>query len=120
MSYQADHDSALADVTAAGSAATFILGNQGVSDPTTGRTVPSADISVPGFAIEKKGSLTQYQALGLEVAKAKTLFWVPTTYGALPALSSQIAWAGGTYIVKNVAPIAPDGVAIAATIVVSL
>lgn len=119
-SYAPDHASALADVKDAGIAVTFTLTGQGTYNPATDTTTPGPDVVVTGWAVEKKGSLFTYQALGLVVAKSRTLFFVPDTYGALPPLSAIVSWGGANYAVKNVAPIAPNAVAIGATIVVSL
>jgi hypothetical protein len=119
--YAADHTDALADVSASGASVTFTLTQQGVYDEATDTTpLPVADVLVTGSAIETKGSLFAYQALNLVAAKARTLFFVPTTYGEVPALDSLVDWGGVTYAVKNVRPIAPNGDAIAATVVVSL
>jgi hypothetical protein len=120
MSYTAENAGAYADVSAAGAMVAFTLAGQGTYDPSTGVTTPAADLAVLGAAVEKKGSLFAYQALSLVAAKARTLFFVPTTYGELPPLDSVVSWGGVSYTVKNVAPIAPDGVAIAATVIVSL
>ena len=118
--YSSDHASASADTAAAGAAVTFTLSGQGTYDPPTDTTTPGADLVVTGSAVEVKGSLFKYQALGLEVAKARTLFFVPDTLGQAPSLDSLVLWGGETYAVKNVQPIAPAGDILAAHVVVSL
>lgn len=102
--YAEDHASALADVSDAGSAVTFALGNSSVS----------------GSAIRVGGNSSRYLALGLELTQNPTLFFTPSTYGELPEAGYTVSWAGKTVTVKDVQPIAPDGVAIAARVICEL
>lgn len=117
--YATTHQRALAKVKAAGAIAVFTLTGQGALNDATDRVTPGTDVVVTGYAIEEKPNYAQYQALGLVVSKARTLFWVPVTFGDEPAMSSRIPWNGRTYAIKNVAPLAPGGKTISATIVVS-
>lgn len=118
--YTADHTDALTAVADAGAPVAFTLAGQGAYDPATDTTAPGDDVVITGSAIEKKGSLIRYQALGLVIAKARTLFFVPTTLGDLPPLSAIVVWGGVSYVVKDVQPIAPNGDAIAATVVIAV
>ena len=75
--------------------------------------------TVTGEAIQVRPSLQRYQALGLVLATMPTLFFTPTTYGEVPKPGDTVEWADETYTVRDVDPIAPDGVVIAARIVVA-
>lgn len=117
-SYAAEHASALADVLAAGAAVTFTSSAVGSYDETTDEQMAPAVTTVTGGAIAEKGSLNKYMALGLSHMSARTLFFVPTTYGQRPSPSSNVTWNGFQYSVKLVEVIDPDGVAIAARVVI--
>lgn len=118
-SYTEDHADALADVAEAGAAITFTLARPGVEDPATG-TFGSGSVSiVTGQATDAgKDNLTRYLALNLVVAKARTLFFVPDTLGELPELDSSATWGDATYVVKDIKPYEPNGVALFAEIIV--
>ena len=51
-----------------------------------------------------------------EVSEAPTLFFAPTTPGQVPVIGMLCPWAGHTYRVTSVDPVAPAGVAIAARV----
>ena len=115
--YTGDYTSALADVQAAGSAVTFSPVG-GAFTPGTGVIGASAVSAVSGYAISSKNNPLTYARLSLSEAEAQTLFFVPSTYGAAPALASTVSWGGVTYAVKDVATVAPNGTAIAARVVI--
>jgi hypothetical protein len=119
MSYADDHASALADVTAAGAPVSFDAKRSTV-DPTTDTETNIVTVSVTGSAVEVKGDLLRYQALGLITADARTLFFTPDVYGAVPALGASVSWGDVAYLVKSIFdPIAPDGIVLACNVVVS-
>jgi hypothetical protein len=119
MSYAVDHASALADVTAAGAAVTFTVTNPGTSNPLTGQFTGNSTSTVTGSALRVKGDPKRYEALNLVESEAPTLLFTPTTYGQLPSLEATVTFGGTVYRVRDVDPLAPDGTAILARIVVS-
>lgn len=120
MSYATDHASALADVTAAGAAVTFTDKSPGAYASTGTWTGPATTTSVAGAAIEVEGDPKEYEALSLVQRNPATLFFTPTTYGSLPSLDMAVTWGGVSRLVKRVRPLAPDGTAIAAYVVVAV
>lgn len=116
--YAADSASALEDVRAAGANVEFTLAVN-TYDPATDATTPGAPIVVTGAAIRVKGNPLVYQRLSLIESEAPTLFVVPDVYGRFPPLTASVTWGGIGYTVKNVDPVAPDGVAIAARVVIA-
>lgn len=117
MSYATDHAGALADLTASGAAVTFSYSTVTYTPATDAQTTTSA--TVTGYAMQVKGEPRQYQALELIESEAPTLLFAPTTYGSLPPLRSTLTWGGETYSVRAVSPLAPDGTAILARVVVA-
>ena len=117
--YSADHASALVDVADAGTAVTFTRATPGTYDGTTDTWTAASATTVTGSAVEDTPNKDVYDALSLTQSSARTLFFVPDTYGALPLPGYGVTWAGAHYTVRAVDPIAPDGIAIAASIVVS-
>jgi hypothetical protein len=90
-------------------------------DPATGLPTPTTS-TVTGSAIQVRGDPDTYKRLELIRSQAPTLFFTPTTYGELPAPGDTVVWPatnGQTYTVRDVDPIAPDGVAIAARVVIT-
>ena len=94
MSYSEDHASALADVQAAGAAVTFTKG---------------ATTTCPGYAIGLQDDLRRYEELKLTETTRRTLLFVPTTYGDEPASGSTCDWGGHRYVLRDLAPFAPNG-----------
>jgi hypothetical protein len=117
--YTQDHANALADVLAAGQSVTFTLTAIGTYTESTDAQGAPVVTTVTGGAVAEKGSLTQYEAMGLTHTDARTLFFVPTTYGSVPALQSVVSWGGSSYVVKRVEAVDPDGTALGAHVVVS-
>ncbi len=81
--------------------------------------------SITGSAIQVRGRPETYRALSLIESQAPTLLFTPTDYD-LHAGSSEfvkpgdtVSWAGQTFTVKDVNPVAPDGVVIVARIVIA-
>jgi hypothetical protein len=117
--YASDHAGALLDVTEAGSAVTFTRTNPGTYDATTDTYSSPSTSTVTGDAIQVAGNPEQYKALELIESEAPTLFFTPDTYGQLPELGDTVVWNSVTYTVRAKQPIAPDGTAIAARLVVA-
>lgn len=74
--------------------------------------------TITGSAIQVRGDPRRYKALGLTLTDMPTLFFCPTTYGECPAVGDTVTWTSKRYTVRDVSPIAPDGVTIAARIIV--
>ena len=79
-----------------------------------------AESTVTGSAMRVKGDPHTYTALGLSLTENPTLFFVPDTYGDVPEPGDEVTWptSGTVYHVADVNPIAPDGVVIAARVVI--
>ena len=96
-------------------------------DPTTGIVTP-AETTITGSAIQVRGDPQRYRALDLNLSTMPTLFFTPTDYEleangpdfVMPG--DTVPWPSSTspvYTVRDVSPIAPDGVVIAARIVIA-
>ena len=95
----------------------------GAYDPETETWGAPTTTTVTGAAIRVRGVPETYRAPTLIESQAPTLLFTPTTYGELPALGDTVTWppvGGTTYTVRDINPIAPDGVAIMARIVVAV
>ncbi|MBA3890494.1 MAG: hypothetical protein H0X64_08180 [Gemmatimonadaceae bacterium] len=123
MTYAAEHADALAELRAAGAPVTFTSWTPGVYDPSTATRSARVPITVTGYALRVKPSSqldrAKYQALELITSEAVTLLFAPDEYGRLPELGATADFAGVRYTVRDREPIAPDGVAIMARIVVA-
>lgn len=121
--YIAEHASALADVKAAGPLVTFTKTVAGEYDPITDTTSSPTIVTVSGFAIRRRArsqsDMKKYEALKLVESEAPYLFFVPNQYGTLPPSGSTASWNGVNYTIRDIDPLAVDGVAIAAYVVVS-
>lgn len=102
----------------------FTRTNPGTYDAATDTYTTPTNTTVSGSAIGVRGKPDRYKALGLALEKMPTLFFTPSDYG-LQAYTSDFVqpgdtcvWNGTTFTVKDVDPIAPDGVVIAARIIV--
>jgi hypothetical protein len=121
VSYAATHARTYRTVARKGAAVSF-------EKPSTAATFDSATdtaaspesvTTIPGVAIQDKGKPSTYARLSLVQSQAPTLLFVPAAYGSLPEPGATCTWAGAEYAVADVDPIAPNGVPIAAMIVVS-
>jgi hypothetical protein len=115
--YTGDHAGALADVRAAGADVVFTHTVPGSYDPATDTSGDPVITTLTGAAIRTKGDPVRYERLGLTQSEAPTLFFVPNTQGDLPEPGSLVTWATVGYAVRDVQPLAPDGIAIAANVV---
>lgn len=103
---------------------TFVRTSPGIQDPTTEKFSGASSSGITGAAIQVRGDPMRYAALKLSIDTMPTLFFTPTVYGlrantddfVIPG--DSVVWAGKTFIVKSVDPIAPDGIVIAARIIV--
>jgi hypothetical protein len=119
VSYADDATGARNDLADAGASVTFTQATPGVYDETTDTFTGGATVTVAGSAVEVGGDPNVYAALELVQSEAPTLLFSSSTYGALPALGASVTWGGAVYTVRSVDTVAPDGVAILATIVVA-
>ncbi len=80
----------------------------------------TTESTVAGAAFRVRSDPERFVALGLNITENPTLFFTPTDYGGTPQPGDEVTWpANGTvYHVKDVDPIAPDGVVIAARVVI--
>ena len=85
-------------------------------DPATDTSIDTT-ITVSGSAMQVGPDYRRYKALNLVVETMPTLLFCPTYYGACPVVGDTTTWATKKYTVRDVAQIAPDGVVIAARIV---
>lgn len=80
-------------------------------------SVAIVESTITGEAIRVGASsseLAQFAALGLSTQETAVLFFTPDTYGERPAAGDVVTWESVEWTVQYVAPIAPDGVTIAA------
>jgi hypothetical protein len=99
---------------------TFTRQNPGTYDAATDVWTSPTATTITGHAIQVRGDPQRYRALGLVLTTMPTLFFSPTTYGETPAPGDTVTWTSIVYTVRDVAPIAPDGVTIAARVIVSV
>lgn len=102
-----------------GAPVTFTQTTPGVYDGTTGTWSADATVTVDGYAMQIAGDPNLYVQLGLIESANPTLSFTPNTPGVLPALGFTVVWGGATLTVKNVNPLAMNGIATKAHIVVS-
>lgn len=102
-----------------GAPVTFTQTTPGVYDGTTGTWSADATITVDGYAMQIAGNPDLYTQLGLIESENPTLSFTPATIGVLPTLGMTVPWGGVTLTVKNINPLAKNGVATKAHIVVS-
>lgn len=124
--YAPEHDTALADIAAAGVSAViaFTRSRAGAYDFATDRPGGVVVTTITGSAYQARGNPARYMALGLVLSTMPTLLFTPTAYG-LRANSPEfvlpgdtVLWATQVFTVRDVDPVAPDGVVIMARIVV--
>jgi hypothetical protein len=84
------------------------------------------ETTITGNAMQVRGDPRRYKALGLTLLTMPTLLFTPTDY-EIEANGSDfvqpgdtVVWTSRTFTVKDVDPIAPDGVVIASRIVIGL
>lgn len=102
-----------------GAPVVFSHGTSGTYDAATDITTGGSVVEVTGTAMQIDGNPEQYAALGLIQSENPTLLFRPAVIGVLPVLGSTVAWGGETLTVKDVEPLAMNGVATAARVRVS-
>lgn len=117
--YVAEHQNVLADLAWAGAPVTFARSVLGGYNPATDSVGTATITAVTGNAIRVAGDPMVYQALGLVQSEAPTLFFAPDNYGDVPLPGDSVTWSCQSYTAKDIRPIAPDGVAIAAHIIIA-
>lgn len=89
-----------------------------VEDPLTGLLTPTVT-TITGNAIRVRGSPETMRALALIDSEAPTLLFDATTYGDRPAPGDTVVWESLTWTVRDVNPVAPDGVTIISRVVIT-
>lgn len=92
----------------------------GTYDPATD-TFTAGDAAasyVTGRAMRVAGDPTRYEALGLVQSEAPTLVFVPDVVGQLPPPGATLRFGESLFTVRDVDPVAPDGVALWARLIV--
>lgn len=89
-------------------------------DETTG-LVTATTTTITGNAIRVRGSPETYRALGLIDSEAPTLLFTPDLYDSAnrPAPGDTVVWESLTWTVRDVNPVAPDGITIIARVVIT-
>jgi hypothetical protein len=100
-----------------GAAVTFTKVTSTV-DPTTDQSSSPVTTTVTGRAMQVDGDPDTYEKLELVESENPTLLFSPDTVGQLPDLGSSVPWGGASYVVKNRKPLAMNGTATAAMVVV--
>jgi hypothetical protein len=105
---------------------TFTRSDPGTYDPETGLHTSPTTSTITGNAIQVRGDPQRYAAAGLNLSTMPTLLFTPTSYN-LSTFSTDFVrpgdtttWRNTNYTVKDVDPIAPDGVVIMARIVIGV
>lgn len=104
----------LAAITKHGGVVTFPGTDAGGTyDPATDTwTANPGGADAEGRAIQKKDDPERFQAMGLTMANAVTLLIAADGLAVTPAPLMTFSWAGITYTVRSVEPMAPKGVAL--------
>jgi hypothetical protein len=98
---------------------TFTRTVAGSYDPETDTDASPVTTTITGEAVRVRGRPETYRALSLIESEAPTLFFTPSEYGDRPKPGDTVVWETLTWTVRDVNPIAPDGVLIAARIVIT-
>lgn len=101
-----------------GAAVTFTLQSPGTYTATTDTYASPSSSTVTGTAERVTGDPERYKALELIESEAPTLEFVPDTYGDVPPQGATVSFGGVTWTVRDVQPVAPDGSAVSARVVV--
>lgn len=116
--YTGEYTGALQDVAAAGAAVIFRGTGPSTYNEVTEVGAAGTPTSVTGKAIKSRSSYKRHEALKLVITATLTLFFVPDTINTLPTHKMTVEWAGENWTVEDVDPVAPDGIAIAARIII--
>ena len=99
-----------------GAAVAFTQTTPGTYDGATGQWSADVTVTVTGTAMQIEGDPDAYAALGLIQSANPMLLFHPAVVGVLPSLGMTVAWGGATLTVKDVEPLAMNGVATAARV----
>lgn len=102
-----------------GAAVTFTVTNPGTYDATTDTYSSDTTSTVAGYALRAAGDPERYRALNLVESENPTLEFVPTTAGEVPPLNATVTFGGFGYVVRDVEPVAQNGTATRARVIVS-
>lgn len=118
--YDATAQRSLAAIKRAGSTVTFpgtASSTPGIYDPTTGvftEGTPGSD--AVGRAVQIEGDPDRWSSLGLTLTNPVTLMLAASGLTVTPTVGASFTWAGTTYVIRDVDPVAPDGTPIIYTI----
>jgi hypothetical protein len=102
-----------------GAPGTFTKETPGTYDPATDTSTPPTTSTAAGNVTQIEGDPNVYLRLQLIESENPTLLFTPNVPGDIPALGWTIDWGGETLTVKDITPLAPKGIALAAKIVAS-
>lgn len=88
-------------------------------DPSTDSVTDVSTASVVGHAIELDGDPASYREASLTESNPLTLLFIPDRLGDAPSLHSRVKWNGEVKTVKKRKLIAPQGVVVAAKVIVA-
>jgi hypothetical protein len=114
--YDAVSSRALATITRKGAAVTFPGGGAPIYDPATDTFSGGGGTAVTGRAVQIDGDPDRFAALSLVLVNPVTLLVAAMGLAIVPAPGGTFVWAGKTYTIKDVEPVAPDGTSIIYTI----
>lgn len=120
MGYANQHASALRAVMQKGASMPLTRATASDYDAESDTLIRVATATLSGYAVEVPGNPSTYQAMGLVQSEAPSVFWVPVTYGDVPKPGDTAPCRGVTMTVKSVTPLSPDGVVIAATLILAV
>jgi len=119
--YAVEHQSARADLSGAGTAVVFELTTAGAYDPVADTETGATTSRVPGVAMRvtpNPQDIKRFQEKSLVVAETPLLLFVADTYGDVVPMGASCTWEGQRCTVRDVNPLAPDGVHILARVAV--
>lgn len=107
-------------IAGVGAPVTFTRATPGIYSATADTRTDASTQTVTGVAVRVRGEPSRYRALSLVESEAPTLLFKPTAlYAAAPDVGDSVSWAGDTYLVRDVDPVAPDGVLVVARVIVA-
>lgn len=115
--YDAIAQRSLATIKRKGGPVTFPGGGAPVYDPATDTWSGGAASAAVGRAVQVPGDPDRMSAMGLVLVNPVTLLVAAAGLAIVPTPGGTFTWAGKTYTIKFVEPVAPDGAAIIYTMV---
>lgn len=104
---------ALATIAKKGSDVVFPGTNTGATyDPATDTWSGGTSTPITGKAVQTKGNVDRFAALNLILINPVTLLLAAKNLAITPMPGMVFTWAGKNYTIKDVDPVAPDGVPI--------